>query len=1014
MSHASGEVTLAVGTRRSLLAFLAIGVLALGACTSKRLIHIAGSTCSQADDCNVHPSCARSPDACLCRGGSCYYDAAAGDAAPEANAIGCRECHGSLRNAAPPAGLGSSAATDGAGVGAHQTHLNGGVSSRPVGCTECHVVPARVDDAGHLDSVLPAEMTWGTLASAGGATPSWDRNNATCSNTYCHGATLAGAPTTANLTPTWTAVDGSQAACGTCHGLPPGGTHPPSNTCQLCHLPTAGPGLTVANRSTHIDGVLQVSGGSCTGCHGGTDNLAPPADTEGNSATTQLGVGAHQAHISGGRLSHAVACDACHLVPQSIEAPGHIDGALPAEVLFAGLAVADGAAAQWEESAAMCTAYCHGNTLSGGTNTSPTWTRVDGTETSCGTCHGTPPLAPHVQNSSCISCHKPTAGPGLTIANRATHIDGVLQVAVGDCSSCHGSAANPAPPLDTAGQSASSRASVGAHQSHVTGSLGLSRPVACTECHVVPADPADPGHIDTRLPAELSWGALATTDGATPVYNAQALTCGGVYCHGSTLSGGAHTTPTWNVVDGSQTTCGSCHGLPPGGTHPQNDACELCHQPTAGPGHTIADVTTHIDGTLQAAADCGTCHGGAQNTAPPTDTTGASSTALTSVGAHQRHLLGGQLSRPVACTECHVVPVHVSDAGHNDTPLPAELVFGTLATTGGSGPVWQRTNATCGNSYCHGATLSGGSLTSPVWTTVNGTQAACGTCHGLPPGGAHPANTNCEQCHAPTAGPSHTIANRATHVDGILQSTSVHPPGWDAGNQHGWDFNDGSPSACTECHGSDLTGGTSGVSCEQCHAAWKTSCTYCHGGTDNGTGAPPAGLNGEAARSTLAVGAHTKHLSVSASHVAWACSACHVVPTSAMSPGHLDNGRAEVDFDGFNPTAAYNYTTGACSNMYCHGNGVTSAGTGTWTSTTAFTCSRCHGMAPNTGEHPKHVADKGYLCSECHANVVGSTSISDKVHHIDGTVDVNVTGWDAGTGRCTLTCHGETHNADSW
>ena len=35
----------------------------------------------------------------------------------------------------------------------------------------------------------------------------------------------------------------------------------------------------------------------------------------------------------------------------------------------------------------------------------------------------------------------------------------------------------------------------------------------------------------------------------------------------------------------------------------------------------------------------------------------------------------------------------------------------------------------CSNVYCHGSTLTpGGTNVQPVWTTVNGTQAVCGTC----------------------------------------------------------------------------------------------------------------------------------------------------------------------------------------------------------------------------------------------------------------------------------------------
>ena len=49
-------------------------------------------------------------------------------------------------------------------------------------------------------------------------------------------------------------------------------------------------------------------------------------------------------------------------------------------------------------------------------------------------------------------------------------------------------------------------------------------------------------------------------------------------------------------------------------------------------------------------------------------------------------------------------------------------------------------------------------------------------------------------------------------------------------------------ASCQTCHGTNLdgVGGSTVVSCAQCHGAtWMTTCTMCHGGVDGTTGAPP-------------------------------------------------------------------------------------------------------------------------------------------------------------------------------
>lgn len=149
---------------------------------------------------------------------------------------------------------------------------------------------------------------------------------------------------------------------------------------------------------------------------------------------------------------------------------------------------------------------------------------------------------------------------------------------------------------------------------------------------------------------------------------------------------------------------------------------------------------------------CTTCHGDPDREdpnapAPPLGTLGETDTATLAVGAHQAHLNDGPMRRAIDCTECHTVP---TDLSHVDGVV--ELVFGPLATANGASPSWDRESATCSGSYCHGATLIGGSNTQPLWTQVDGSQAACGTCHDLPPDdlahGYHlEAGASCGNCH---------------------------------------------------------------------------------------------------------------------------------------------------------------------------------------------------------------------------------------------------------------------------
>jgi len=188
------------------------------------------------------------------------------------------------------------------------------------------------------------------------------------------------------------------------------------------------------DRERHVNGKVDVDfESSCTSCHGG-DNPAPPRDVSGHSASTFPGVGAHQAHLTPGPSSRPVPCAECHLVPEGPFAPGHIDSALPAEVQFSGAATAFDAKPIYAGGSCSQTA-CHGGKFpgthrSGGTNVTPQWTKVDGTEAACGSCHGLPPPPPHPYPSDCSQCHENIAKGNTTFVRPDLHVDGTVTFAL--------------------------------------------------------------------------------------------------------------------------------------------------------------------------------------------------------------------------------------------------------------------------------------------------------------------------------------------------------------------------------------------------------------------------------------------------------------------------------------------------------------------------------------------------------------------------------------------------------
>ena len=371
----------------------------------------------------------------------------------------------------------------------------------------------------------------------------------------------------------------------------------------------------------------------------------------------------------------------------------------------------------------------------------------------------------------------------------------------------------------------------------------------------------------------------------------------------------------------------------------------------------------------------GGCHGDQNTAAPPQDLAGNTETTRVGVGAHRSHLAPAPTKyRKVLCQDCHQVPIDIAAPGHMDTPAPAELLFGAVATSDNSPATWDGETCTI---YCHGATLAGGALTTPSWTVVDGTQSACGNCHGFPPPLPHPEDTDCGVCHTTiqpgTSSPEDaTFLDPASHINGVLDVQDV------AGEK-----------PCDACHGSD------------------------------GNPAPPLDLGGGNDRAAPGVGAHREHLGQSGSYRELLCSDCHVVPQSEADPGHIDgDDRAELIFGDLNSDAQYDSATATCQNLYCHGDGAFLLGEVVWTDDLVLGCDSCHddgnraGRGELSGEHDRHVRNQSLGCNECHGAVVDQgLGFVDPERHIDGVRQVDIPSggvWDAAQRTCdNVGCHAD-------
>jgi predicted CxxxxCH...CXXCH cytochrome family protein len=197
------------------------------------------------------------------------------------------------------------------------------------------------------------------------------------------------------------------------------------------------------------------------------------------------------------------------------------------------------------------------------------------TGSACNVCHGGMSW-----QTNCVFCH---GAPG-----RVGHLAGTDPLLAA------------APPVGTAGESASSQPAVGAHQAHVDppASGALSRPVSCLTCHPAPL-PVDVTHVDGS-PTPVVLSGLAVADGLSGASYAGG-SCATTYCHGSSLGSGSVTSPGWTAGPAAAA-CGACHAVQPGllterhYTHVNDEgaSCGDCHS-----GYSLSSVSLdlHVNGT---------------------------------------------------------------------------------------------------------------------------------------------------------------------------------------------------------------------------------------------------------------------------------------------------------------------------------------------------------------------------------------------------------------------------------
>jgi predicted CxxxxCH...CXXCH cytochrome family protein len=439
----------------------------------------------------------------------------------------------------------------------------------------------------------------------------------------------------------------------------------------------------------------------------------------------------------------------------------------------------------------------------------------------CNTCHGQS-YAGQANAPSCNACH---AAAGWANWQQS-------------CSFCHGTKNATtmagyvftdggvhqewaAPPDDVNGRlTGVNGTAVGAHQAHVAPNEFRS-PIACGECHVVPATAIHTLNHSLDLP----FGPLSRSQGAVPTWEPTTLTCGANYCHGNFNYGGITGKAASLSWTGTLSGCTTCHDMPPAGhtysSDPDPTTCSGCHADTVnGDGTINVGGGRHINGQKDATSGgaCDSCHWYPNSLTKPA--TGAHlahfGLTATQAGTAYGDLGTLELKYPTAipttapsryafgCGNCHPISTgqHSMGSGSNVAKVvlyegASGLLTGSIKAKNSPTASFNATTKTCSGVYCH----SSGQGSPTFVTTVawnSGAKLGCNSCHDNPP-------------KYTSGGPGTLTANSHVQLDNDgfpwghfgLPMTQYHPQHGTGQGTDGWGnpaFVDSSPVTCQTCH----------------------------------------------------------------------------------------------------------------------------------------------------------------------------------------------------------------------
>jgi predicted CxxxxCH...CXXCH cytochrome family protein len=556
----------------------------------------------------------------------------------------------------------------------------------------------------------------------------------------------------------------------------------------------------------------------------------------------------------------------------------------------------------------------------------------------CASCHqvpttgiapdGTPYPPQHGIGKNCTDCHQHNAGKGSFS---------------GGCTTCHGyppQANTVGGPTGKATASYTIDESTTKHLRHAGGGANYS--IACTECHYNPIN--DPNNSAIRGSHnngssqdvfQAGSGSIGSLFGASPTYDSVGHTCSNVYCHSNGAPAGGtlvpRTTPNW--VNGTATTCSSCHeASPTTNAHQAHISvgfnCPTCHYATTQNGTTITGKANHANGTKDIQLF---------------------STTLTNINSGK-----GTISL------CSTVYCHSNGRG---VQAP---------------PTWTSVTGKCG--VCHGADNSlpittgahdahlqkvyGPNLNAKGTPTLTAAPS-CATCHTTFPGshlnGSVQSPSNCtDQCHPNGTGsalwtngtriPDCLLCHGGTtqsYIGGKFAPTRVNFPVTGHG-QFPVSTTDPTKITCTGCHDPSTPhiGVTGGASRLIGGASNNTVCANCHNNAN--IVATPARQN-----MPTHVMAKTPAEELNPSMLCATCHDTHGTPNAHMIRSEIafiNSTSWTVNFDGTN---FVDLTTNRGLCQVCHTKtshyraGVQS---GTQNTTTHFTsgCTTCHAHKGDT------------------------------------------------------------------